>query len=205
MFNCSCPDSLITGSICKHIHLVKRTITPADQMMSKPSKEENGSADSPLVDDDMAEVDFIKACVKTTTSTDISESKKKLKSKLLVMMGEVEKSSSLEALQQLEKQLKAAQNMFISLSDSHLNPPAKIVPKSNAPANKIMEVQPRFYSTKKRTHRTKVCFARPTREEQQSFMVTLKDLPEPASIQNAKTTPSKGVYTKIDPVDNNFL
>ena len=53
--------------------------------------------------------------------------------------------------------------------------------------------------------RTKVRFARPTREEQQSFMVTLKDLPEPASIQNAKTTPSKGVYTKIDPVDNNFL
>lgn len=67
-------------------------------------------------------------------------------------------------LQQLEKQLSAAQSLLSSLQNR--KPLKEIQLKSRAPANKNIQQQLRFYSTKKkRKHDRNVRYSKPTREE----------------------------------------
>ena len=127
-----------------------------------------------------------------TQATATDELKTRIESRLLLMKGEVQRSSNIEALRQLEKQLTAAQSLFESLSKQK-NPLKTLIAKTTAPANKIQPVQPRFYSTKKRHHPTKVRFARPTRDEQQELMETLQ-MPEASSIKSTAAALRKGSW-----------
>ena len=182
MFCCSCPDCLITGSICKHIHLVKRHITPEERL----TKVQVDPVCLP------GEVELVKSCLRGTQVTATDELKTRIESRLLLMKGEVQRSSNIEALRQLEKQLTAAQSLFESLSKQK-NPLKTLIAKTTAPANKIQPVQPRFYSTKKRHHPTKVRFARPTRDEQEELMETLQ-MPEASSIKSTAAALRKGLW-----------
>ena len=63
-------------------------------------------------------------------------------------MGEVVHCTSSAALRQLEKQMRAAHSLFASLKEEKAQ---QVIPLKNhvdTPANKNMETQPRFYSTK---------------------------------------------------------
>lgn len=79
------------------------------------------------------------------------------------------------ALKHLEKQISAAYNTFLSLKDEV---EMDIIPHKNnedAPANKNMDTQPRFYSTKKRYQKSKVRLVGPTFEEQEAFLKDVID------------------------------
>ena len=79
------------------------------------------------------------------------------------------------ALKHLEKQISAAYNTFLSLKDEVKMDVIPNKNNENAPANKNMDTQPRFYSTKKRCRKSKVRLARPNFEEQKAFLKDVID------------------------------
>lgn len=140
-FQCSCPDSLIMSTICKHIHLVKHFMkeNTADEMMEV------------TCDNKLEEMPFLVKCVQTKDNN-VENTKKRIKNTLLQLMEQLDNSNSPSALKHLDKQLSAAKNSFISLLKAG-NQEAIELTESNkhAPANKNMEPQRRFFTTKKRT------------------------------------------------------
>lgn len=170
-FACTCPDSLIMSTICKHIHLVKRTIM--NESLDQPNDvPEHTPTDSgqPSLD----EIENILTCIRSKTD-DVDTSKRRIKGILLRIMEEMSSCDNSPALKHLEKQVSAAYNTFLSLKDEV---EMDIIPHKNnedAPANKNMDTQPRFYSTKKRCQKSKVRLARPTFEEQEAFLKEVID------------------------------
>lgn len=170
-FACTCPDSLIMSTICKHIHLVKRTIMneSVDQPNDAPEHTPTDSG-QPSLD----EIENILTCIRSKTD-DVDTSKRRIKGILLRIMEEMSSCDNSPALKQLEKQVSAAYNTFLSLKDEV---EMDIIPHKNnedAPANKNMDKQPRFYSTKKRCQKSKVRLACPTFEEQEAFLKEVID------------------------------
>lgn len=102
---------------------------------------------------------FLQNVLKKTN--DVGISKKRIKGQLLQLMEGVDGCFSQSALKQLEKQLTAATNLFISLKKEQ-----GVIPLTkenvNVPANKNMEVQRRFYTTKKKHKKTKICLSKPS-------------------------------------------
>lgn len=166
-FQCTCPDSLIMSTICKHIHLVKRS-TLNDGAISH---DENATG-SVIFDKQQEEIETVLKCIRSR-SDDISKSKSRIKGILLKLLEDLDRSTTSVSLTQLEKQLMAARSLFIS-SNSEKEPDVILLKSQvNAPANKKMETQPRFYSTKKRCRKAKVRLARPTFDEQQAFLMDI--------------------------------
>ena len=110
-FQCTCPDSLIMSTICKHIHLVKR-ITSNDAEALQNDKH----AASTISEKEDEEIETVLKCIRSRPD-DISASKSRIKGTLLQLMEELDKSVSSSALKQLEKQLAAAHSLFISLNN----------------------------------------------------------------------------------------
>ena len=73
----------------------------------------------------------------------------RIKGMLLQMMDEVDQCTSSTALKPLEKQMRAAHSLFPSLKDKKEQQVILLKINVDAPANKNMETQPRFYCTKK--------------------------------------------------------
>lgn len=81
-------------------------------------------------------------------------------------------------------------SLFVSLKDKKEQ---QVIPLKNnvdAPANKSMETQPWFYSTKKQWRKAKVRLAGPTFEEQEVF---LKELSNENMEQDVSVTVDKGI------------
>ena len=105
-----------------------------------------------------------------TTHTDVTTKKRRIKEKLVALTTELDRSCDTEALKYLEKKLTEAYSVFVTLNRQE-NLPKNIPVKSTAPANKKMEIQKRFFSTKrKRVTKNKVRYARPTQEEKTEFL-----------------------------------
>lgn len=85
----------------------------------------------------------------TKPPNDIELLKKQIREKLLVLSETIEPCTSLEALQQLNKQINAAQNLFSSAQRHPCH--HKLEPITNALANKKIEKQRKFRSTRKTT------------------------------------------------------
>ena len=89
--------------------------------------------------------------------------KQSLKTKLLTIVSDVEGCENDDALQQLERSINSAHSLFISireLGNKHLP-----TPKENAPHNKNIVPQKRFFSTKKKTRKINVRLVKPSKEE----------------------------------------
>ena len=182
-FTCTCPDSLIMSTICKHVHLVKRSLL---QDPSQPPSDDNRDTS---MDYPQQEIENILTCIRSHPD-DIGCSKRRIKSMLLQIMEEVDQCTSSAALKQLEKQMRAAHSLFASLKDEKEQ---QVIPLKNnvdAPANKNMETQPRFYSTKRRCRKAKVRLAVPTFEEQEVF---LKELYNENMEQDVPVTVNEGI------------
>ena len=164
-FTCTCTDSLIMSTICKHVHLVKGSIL---QDPSQPPSDD--SRDTSM--DCPQEIENILTCIRSHPD-DIDSSKHRIKSMFLQIMGEVVHCTSSAVLRQLEKQMHAAHSLFASLKDEKVQ---QVIPLKNhvdTPANKNMETQPRFYSTKKRCRKAKVRFAGSTFKKDEIFVKEL--------------------------------
>lgn len=89
--------------------------------------------------------------------------KQSLKTKLLTIVSDVEGCENDDALQQLERSINSAHSLFISIREhgnKHLP-----TPKENAPHNKNIVPQKRFFSTKKKTRKINVRLVKPSKEE----------------------------------------
>lgn len=182
-FTCTCPDSIIMSTICKYIHLVKCSILHDP---SQPPSDDKGdiSMDCP-----QQEIENILTCIRSHPD-DIGSSKCRIKGMFLQIMEEVDQCTLSAALKQLEKQMRVAHSLFVSLKDKKEQ---QVIPLKNnvdAPANKSMETQPRFYSTKKRWRKAKVRLAGPTFEEQEVF---LKELSNENMEQDFPVTVDEGI------------
>ena len=168
-FLCTCPDSLIMSTICKHIHLVKRSAAQdgTDEFLN----DKDQSSDN---DGQQQEIEHILASIRSRPD-DITSLKTRVKGTILQIMEEVDQCTSSSALKQLDKQMTAAASLLASLKSDKEQEVIPLKANENAPANKNMETQPRFYSTKKRCRKAKVRLTCPTYEEQQAF---LKDIDE---------------------------
>ena len=83
---------------------------------------------------------------------DVASLKQGIKKKLLALTEQVESCINKKALQQLAKQINAAQNLFSSLQ-KHTCHHYKMQPMSNTPANKNIEKQKGFRPIKKEPKR----------------------------------------------------
>lgn len=82
----------------------------------------------------------------------------------------VSQSINTNNLTQLEKQINSAYSLFLTVEEETL-PPKSIIMTDNAPANKNMEKQLRFFSTKRKHNREKrVRLTKPTRDEKEQLM-----------------------------------
>ena len=83
----------------------------------------------------------------------MERTKRSLKAKLLRIIDDVEVCEDKDTLQQLEKSVNSSYSLFTSMVQ-HKHTTSTLsaaLPKGSAPANKKIEVQKRFYSTKRDT------------------------------------------------------
>ena len=80
---------------------------------------------------------------------------------MLRRINDVEVCEDKDALQQLEKSVNSSYSLF-TLIKQHKH---TTILKGSAPANKKIEVQKRFYSTKRKTQKRNIRLAKPTKEE----------------------------------------
>ena len=164
-YTCTCPDSLIQSTICKHIHLLQRYL----------SQDQSIAMDGPGDDSEFShsEVELASSFLRQTEkeANDSSALKNSIKEKLLRLGKQIELCTNIEALQQLDKNINAAQHLFSSLQKQVTQ--HKLQPIWNTPANKNIEKQKRFNSTMKKVKNTSASrsrFAKPTLEESQSLL-----------------------------------
>lgn len=171
-FSCTCIDSLMHGTICKHIHKVSMNLAETTGNINYgPSAlytSENQGHD--LHESDYASevkelVSEIKCC--STAQCDVAALQVKIKGKLLQLLNEVEHCTNKEALLELDKGLSAKHFLFESMQKST---PANLIVKQNGPANKNMDRQRQFFSTKrKRKRQDNIRYSKPTREEKENL------------------------------------
>lgn len=175
LYVCNCPDSLITSTICKHIHLVCRCDNSQDEFINS-----QGYNDAACDNDDIqwsrgdnkhleksSELNFLRECLRQTANnegtSDREVKKKALTAKLLSIVTDVEGCDNDNALQQLERSINSANSLFISIRDhGKKNLPS---PQNKVPHNKNIVPQKRFFSTKKKTRKINVRLAKPSKEE----------------------------------------
>ena len=153
---CTCPDCLIQGTICKHIHILQCFLSKAQQTKTDDDNEME-------VDAHVLHHNFVNNEVQLVSShlqqhkaqNDIASIRQAIKGKLLMLGEQLDSCHDKEALQQLDKQINAAQHLCSSLqkrTSIH-----KMKPTTSAPANKNIERQKRFWSTKKRRKQQREC------------------------------------------------
>lgn len=150
MYVCNCPDSLIATTICKHIHLVCRYSTCQDDNYAGQwsedgtyySETQSTNQDEKNFAEKSAEIDFLKDCLKKASNNDRETDRER---------------------QQLERSINSAHSLFISIRE-HGNKHLPI-PKENAPHNKNVVPQKRFFSTKKKSRKINVRLVKPSKEE----------------------------------------
>ena len=131
-FLCTCPDSLIMNTICKHIHLVKRSFQGGTDELT------NASVEMPSNDGQQQEIEHILTGIRSHPD-DIAALKTRVKERLLQIMDEVDQCSSSTALKQLEKQMTAAANLFASVKGDEEQEVIPLKVNEKAPVNKNMK------------------------------------------------------------------
>lgn len=166
-YTCNCPDCLIQNTICKHIHLLRRFLSNEDQMDSSNSHQlDNFFPSQEYADNEVRLVaSHLHKKDQVDTNNDTTTLKQAIKGKLLLLQECLnEECNDKEALQQLDKQLNAAHHLYLSMRKR--KPLLQLKVTKNTPANKNIEVQRRFKSTKKKRKRTgNVRFMKPTNQD----------------------------------------
>ena len=171
---CNCPDSLILHTICKHIHLVERyRKSESDDPDELTMKIGYDNADS---DDDsynIEEINRLRSFAQSDNKVDLLSIRNRVTGKIFNLLHEASQSNDLMNLLQLEKQINSARSLFLSVEKDNTVP--EVINMSDkartTPANKNVEKQLRFFSTKKkRKNLKKIRFAKPTTDEKEQFL-----------------------------------
>ena len=195
MYVCNCPDSLILHTICKHIHLVQRSQPQDSNGVTSTSETTDGGkeeeTDSYMYD--LEEVQRLKCFAQTPNQVDVVNIRNRVTRRIADLLNLASQSNNPSNLTQLEKQINSAYSLFLCVEEKSLAP-QKIKMSDNAPANKNMEKQLRFFSTKRKHDRgEKVQFAKPTREEKEQF---LGDYKKNSKSRECQHTPQRHAMPK---------
>ena len=132
MYCCNCNDALVNHTICKHIHLVAFS----NQSSINCSDVSFNQEYAPLLATLQTDVD------------DASNLKNSIMKKLSSLSSEIQQCEDLSALTAIESIIKTANNAIkLNISDSQQ---VQLNPAVNEPANKKLQQQRPFHSTKKR-------------------------------------------------------
>ena len=166
-FSCTCIDSLMHGTVCKHVYQVSMLLAESDNTKVESSFNPWPVNDMP---DNANEVEMlVKQMNQSTTQSSFAALQVKVKSKLLQLITDVENCTNKEALQELDKGLSAKMFLFELMLQQPT--PATIALKENGPANKNLERQRQFFfSTKKKKKRQEnIKYSKPTQEEKENM------------------------------------
>ena len=106
---------------------------------------------------------------------DVGSIREQVQGRVSDLLAAVERSINSANLLQLEKSLNSAYSLFLATEENGTTPKS-LSPTTNAPSNKIMEKQPRFFSTKRKHNRVRsVRFVRPSRQEKEDIMENYKE------------------------------
>ena len=164
---CSCPDSLILHTICKHIHLVQRAVSYEKD--NNTHLDESDTHDVPTDKYNNEEFERLTGFAEMPNVSDVGTICEWVKGRVSDILAAVKKSTNSANLLQLEKSLSSAYSLFLATEDNGSSPKS-LSPTSNALSNKIMEKQPRFFSTKRKHDRVRnVRFVKTSREEKRRY------------------------------------
>ncbi|XP_040076319.1 uncharacterized protein LOC120848424 [Ixodes scapularis] len=177
-YQCTCNDSLISVSICKHIHAVaylERRATTVEEVETQPDMVPSTScnaAGSTLVDEPQSLLDNIRHSVEISMQKSEPDSEDEVRLALNALNESLSRKKLISASSRamVVEYLAKAKELVDSAPDASCLKP-KVVPH-----NKKMEKQPRYISTKKRRPGSgSMHVKRPNRLEQQSIMKDLVD------------------------------
>jgi hypothetical protein len=173
-FVCTCPDSLILHTICKHIHLVQRALSFAKD--NSIDCEDCDFVDDLVDNCNSEEIQRLTCFAQMPNVADVENIRARVKSRIADMLAAVEKSANPANMLQLEKSLNSSYSLFLATEEDGSSPQS-LSPTNNAPVNKNMETQPRFVSTKRKRDRVRnVRFVKPSREEKEDIMEKYREL-----------------------------
>ena len=100
------------------------------------------------------EIQRLTGFAQTPNVADVESIRERVKSRLSDTVAAVEKSINSANLLLLEKSLNSSYSLFLTAEEKDFSP-KPLIPTSNAPSNKIMEKQPRFFSTKRKREKVR--------------------------------------------------
>ena len=170
LFSCSCPDSLLQHTICKHVHLICRhrddVSSDMDKLLTKSSVE--------ISDSDMQDATLMNE-VTLDYSPPLDVLKHRIVQQLESMINLVTLSTSVDALKTVEKSLNAAKCTLAVMQ----NEEAVLIPKNSVPNTKMVEKQ-RSFCTKKKNRRCKIKFGNPSLGQRKRIKVDLLGIEQDA-------------------------
>lgn len=195
-FSCTCIDHMLYSTICKHVHLLSRFMKVNGTTRDGPTDETCFEASSA----NFTEIEFLHQTVAEKESTDVEKVKQNIQQLLAtVEMGIKDATNDdMLALRHLLSGLHAAKNTYeVMKRDANIE---KIPVTTNAPSNKCLDTQRRFYQTSKRKKTATVRLAKPTDEEKDAFESLPDEFLQPESTLQKKSRPDKNTkkcYVKI--------
>ena len=168
-FQCMCPDYLIQGTSCKHVHLVKRFLDENNEQTVTLAMETDNQ-------DEIAEVFELVRSEDNDTFQQFNSLSGKVCSQIDSLRTEVKMSSSsdFDAMKQLSKALTAAANTFIAMKKNRHVVTLDI--KEKFPPNKNIEVQQKFKSVMKRKQKSRVRLVKPTVHQQTDIISNIAEM-----------------------------
>lgn len=177
MYNCSCIDSAIHSTVCKHSHLVQLHVTGAceSHMAHTQDDSQYGSHSSSQPDNSL---DYFAQVLSSDKVSPSQQQVKSLKNEMTVLLNQVQTMSGdtndCEVLKAGIEHVRSAITIMKALQSPHTG--NTLVQRKRVAPNTNHELQPRFTSTKKkRTTQTQPSLAKPTTSEMEEWRTNLAD------------------------------
>ena len=170
-FSCTCTDSLMRSTICKHIHQVSLMVSDIDNCNSKADLPFPSTTTVEDVDNNSDQLEeLVEEIKRSSPKCTMPSLKMNVKAKLLALITVVDQCDDEDALRTLEKGLTAKQFLFQSMQ-KHPTRAATIPLKETGPSNKNLERQRRFFfsTKKKRKRQENIRYSKPTQDEKENL------------------------------------
>ena len=149
MYTCTCMDSTLHATVCKHVHSVHMK---AATHTYKPSPTENEKTFS---------LDYFSGVLKQDTPCDITSLKQKARCKIVDLEALVNSSDDVKCLKTITQHIQAAITVGTAIRGMRKTLPEK----RTYPPNTNSQKQRRFYSTKKRKMTLSTTLSKPSYEQ----------------------------------------
>ncbi len=157
MYSCDYPDALIRASICKHVHLLVRSL--ASTSSTPQASKRDDTMDKAVVLQNIRNPDEI---------DNLTTCRKKIHDKILVLEKAIDNVADANTLQEINKLLTSAlSHVKITQQSSDIG---KLPASNQQPPNKHIGVQRPFHSTKRKRNCTNIRLSKPNSTEKTDIL-----------------------------------